>query len=259
MTANQHPLKYSIHSRLREHHLANMAAPLADPQGFFLDLGCGLGYLTASLGRGFGRVVGMDSDHSSLGLNRIRGLSSMVQGKVPLLPFRDQTFDLVLCSEMLEHLPDGLDREALGEIARVMKPSGRLLITVPSLEGLRATTRLRNLGHDDPNGGEYHFRMGYAWEEMRGMLEATPGLRIVRRRYSMFLISELFMDLLKLVYFKKNKMKEQSDLTHMKNTPLFRIYRAVFPILNGLFLVEDALLCPIFKGHILIVEVERVG
>lgn len=45
------------------------------------------------------------------------------------LPFGDASFDTVLCTEVLEHLPD--PGAVLGEIARVLKPGGRLLATVP--------------------------------------------------------------------------------------------------------------------------------
>ena len=45
------------------------------------------------------------------------------------LPFEDASFDTVLCTEVLEHLPE--PSVVLGEIARVLKPGGRLLATVP--------------------------------------------------------------------------------------------------------------------------------
>lgn len=45
------------------------------------------------------------------------------------LPFRDEAFDAALCTEVLEHVPD--DRGLLSEIARVLKPGGRLVVTVP--------------------------------------------------------------------------------------------------------------------------------
>jgi SAM-dependent methyltransferase len=45
------------------------------------------------------------------------------------LPLEDRTFDLVLCTEVLEHLPD--PRPAMAEMRRVLRPGGRLIVTVP--------------------------------------------------------------------------------------------------------------------------------
>lgn len=45
------------------------------------------------------------------------------------LPFGDRTFDAAICSEVLEHVPD--DRRVIREMARVLKPGGRAVVTVP--------------------------------------------------------------------------------------------------------------------------------
>lgn len=252
---HDHPLRYSVHSRLREFHLRRMLP--AALGGRMLDVGCGLGYLTGALGKGL-RCFGMDYDvHSLHGGTPAEG--GMVRGDASLIPFADSAFDVVLCSELLEHLPEGKDQQALFELCRVLKPGGRLLVTVPSLEGLRAATALRNLGHDDPSGGEYHYRMGYSWTGMKAMIDAVPGLALVERRYAMFLFSELFMDLLKWTYFRKNKLKEHSDIMDSKNSGLFRAYRRFFPLLHAAFLLEDMTLARLLKGHILILSLTRTG
>jgi SAM-dependent methyltransferase len=49
-------------------------------------------------------------------------------GVVEHLDFRDQTFDVVVSTLMMHHLPDDLKRQGLAEIARVLKPGGRLVI-----------------------------------------------------------------------------------------------------------------------------------
>ncbi len=249
-----HPLKYSVHTRLREFHLRRLLAN--SPNGRMLDIGCGLGYLIEVLGEDY-KCMGMEYDIHALEANREKGLVSIVQGDATKLPFGKECFDVVICSEVLEHLPDGLDEKALNEIAHIIKPGGRLLITVPSLEGIRAESTLRNIGHDDPAGGEYHYRIGYAWNDIRDMLNRVPSFKLLKRRYSMFLFSELFMDLLKLVYLKKNRMKEHSDIMEMKDSFLFRMYRVIFPLLHVLSVCEDILFASIFKGHILILELER--
>jgi ubiquinone/menaquinone biosynthesis C-methylase UbiE len=49
-------------------------------------------------------------------------------GVIEQLAFPDQTFDVVLSTLMMHHLPNSLKRQGLAEIARVLKPGGRLVI-----------------------------------------------------------------------------------------------------------------------------------
>ncbi|MBF0108288.1 MAG: class I SAM-dependent methyltransferase [Magnetococcales bacterium] len=241
-----HPLHFSIHSRLRLARLKRFLPRTTG--GRLLDVGCGLGYLSEMLGQGY-QCVGVDCDMASLEANRERKIGWMVRGRVDRLAFRDASFDLIICSEVLEHLPQGLDAAALKEMARILKPGGRILITVPALEGIRATSRLRNMGHDDPEGGEYHFRMGYSRADLEALYMPLP-LEVLYHGFSMVLLSELAMDLLKWVYFKKNALKEHADIMGVQNSLLFRFYRTLFPVLHFFFVVEDLLLASWMKGHI---------
>jgi SAM-dependent methyltransferase len=225
-------------------------------KGNFLDIGCGLGYLTEVLGNGYFQV-GMETDDFSIKYNVNKGRTAMVKGDASHLPFKKDSFDIILCSDVLEHLPDRRDVEAFTQMVDILKPGGQLFITVPSLEGLRAYSKLRNLGHDDPGGGEFHYRIGYKCNDIKRLISNNPSVRIKKCRYSMFLISELFMDLQKLVYLKQNKFKEQSDIAEVKNTLIFRLYKFLFPLLLILFIIEDMLFASIFKGHILIFVIEK--
>lgn len=80
------------------------------------------------------RVVTVDPDPPSLG--RCAGYSSGVAGHIQALPFRDGAFDAVVASEVLEHLTDEVLRPGLGEVARVLRPGGRFIGTVPAEESL---------------------------------------------------------------------------------------------------------------------------
>jgi ubiquinone/menaquinone biosynthesis C-methylase UbiE len=53
----------------------------------------------------------------------------MLHADIQNLPLADDGFDLVVCSHVLEHVPD--DRQAMKELARVLKPGGRALVLVP--------------------------------------------------------------------------------------------------------------------------------
>lgn len=56
--------------------------------------------------------------------------AATVNGDGTLLPFPDATFDRIICSEVMEHIPD--DAAAASELARVLKPGGTLAVTVPT-------------------------------------------------------------------------------------------------------------------------------
>jgi SAM-dependent methyltransferase len=59
------------------------------------------------------------------------GQSVDVVGDARVMPFADASMDVVLCTQVLEHIPDPI--AAIGEIRRVLKPGGTLLLTVPSI------------------------------------------------------------------------------------------------------------------------------
>ena len=93
-----------------------------------LDVGCGTGGTTAFLGRGH-RVTGCELQAEAATCCRRRGLESVVRGSAEALPFRDATFDVVLCLDVLEHHED--DLAVARELRRVLRPGGVLLATVP--------------------------------------------------------------------------------------------------------------------------------
>lgn len=60
----------------------------------------------------------------------VGGLGTGVNGDGVTLPFADDTFDCIIAAEVLEHVPD--DIAAMDELARVLKPGGRLAATIPA-------------------------------------------------------------------------------------------------------------------------------
>lgn len=120
--------------------------------GKILDAGCGEGFTLEKLRqRAVGQVlVGVDIQQRAIGLgHEIHSHLDMQQGSVYELPFKDDTFDAVICSEVLEHLED--PKKALGELARVTKRY--VIITVPNEPFFRLANFLRGknmsrLGND---------------------------------------------------------------------------------------------------------------
>jgi SAM-dependent methyltransferase len=87
------------------------------------------------------------------------------------LPFPDGSFDHVIASEVLEHIPD--DARAMREIARVLRPGGTAAVTVPRCLPERVCWALSDRYHDRPGG---HVRI-YRGHELRARLHAA-GLRV---------------------------------------------------------------------------------
>ncbi|MFO7615679.1 MAG: methyltransferase domain-containing protein [Bacteroidales bacterium] len=69
------------------------------------------------------------------------------------IPFDSDTFDLVLCNHVLEHVED--DRRVMGEILRVLSPGGLAILQVPQDPGLEVT--YEDPGITDPREREKHF------------------------------------------------------------------------------------------------------
>ena len=133
------PEYYDAFSRVEDQHWwfrgrrAVIAALLAraevPPQARLLDAGCGTGRNLLELDR-IGDATGVDSAPAALELARRRGLERLVEAPVERLPFADESFDLILAADVIEHADD--DRVALAELARVAEDDGRLLLTVPA-------------------------------------------------------------------------------------------------------------------------------
>ena len=83
------------------------------------------------------------------------------------LPFPDASFDRVIASEVLEHIPD--DEAAMAELARVLRPGGSMAVTVPRCGPEFVNWALSDEYHDVPGG---HVRI-YRRSQLVGRLERT--------------------------------------------------------------------------------------
>jgi SAM-dependent methyltransferase len=129
-----------------------------------LDLGCGFGRHAFEAARRGASVIALDA-----GRIEVEGVASMfsamveagelsggsthahvVQGDALHLPFPDDTFDRVICSEVLEHIPDDVD--AMRELARVLRRGGTMAITVPRFAPELINWALSDEYHNVPGG-----------------------------------------------------------------------------------------------------------
>jgi arsenite methyltransferase len=139
---------------------------LAIPQGgIALDVGCGPGNITALLARAAGPgglALGVDVSRPML-TRAVRAEAGPHTGfllaDAQALPFRDETVDAVVSNAALQLIPD--PEAALAEMGRVLRPGGRLAVTVPTAGPAARFARLL------PNVGAHVF--GY--DELGDMLE----------------------------------------------------------------------------------------
>jgi SAM-dependent methyltransferase len=150
------------------------------PGDSLLDLGCGFGRHAFEAARRGAEVVALDAGTEEVaGVRNTFGAmveagelspaarGGAVQGDALRLPFADGTFDRVIASEVLEHIPD--DVAAMAELARVLRPGGTMAVTVPRCGPEFVNWALSDEYHDVPGG---HVRI-YRRSTLRARLAST--------------------------------------------------------------------------------------
>jgi SAM-dependent methyltransferase len=130
-----------------------------------LDAGCGTGINLDYLAE-FGTVIGADVSEEAIEFCRRRGNSSVRRADLRELDWPDASFDLVTALDVIEHIDR--DDAAVHELARVTKPGGHLLVTVPAFPALWSA-------HDEIN---HHMRR-YRGIEIRELVTRN-GCEIVK-------------------------------------------------------------------------------
>jgi SAM-dependent methyltransferase len=133
-----------------------------------LDAGCGSGRNMVDLAE-LGTVTGVEISDASVERARLRDVGEIVQCSLTDLPLPEDTFDLAVCLDVVEHIED--EQGALREMLRVVRPGGSLLITVPAYQWLWSN-------HDVIN---HHFRRYTSRTLARATAEA--GWQTVRVSY----------------------------------------------------------------------------
>ncbi len=123
-----------------------------------LDAGCGTGRNLLEFGTP-GSATGVDFSPEAVQFCRQRGLEEVQVAEVEALPFAEQSFDLILATDVLEHVED--DLVALRELRRVASSGGHLLATVPAYRWLWSQ-------HDH---AYHHFRR-YTLRELRERVQS---------------------------------------------------------------------------------------
>lgn len=115
----------------RKHIVMGLIEPYlkAHPSACMIDLGCGTGLILDEL-NSRGQSVGIDVSPRALEFCRRRNLRDLIRADVVRLPLRSGCADVVTALDLAEHLDD--DQALVAEIARILRPGGQVLFTVPA-------------------------------------------------------------------------------------------------------------------------------
>ena len=141
----------------------------SDPRLKILNVGSGTGG-TIPLLREFGKVTNLDPSLEAIQYCVQKGYRGVVRSLGENLPFKKESFDLVVALDVLEHIED--DEAALDEWMRVLKPGGRMFLTVPAYQWLWSS-------HDE---SLHHFRR-YTASGLHKLMNMV-GAKVVERSYA---------------------------------------------------------------------------
>jgi SAM-dependent methyltransferase len=155
-----------------------------------IDVGCGAGRHSFEAYRRGADVIAFDQDAAELD-NVATMFTAMAQaGEVPataraeavcgnalVLPYPDHTFDCVIASEILEHVPE--DDAAIAELVRVLKVGGTLAVTVPRWLPERVCWLLSDEYHANEGGHVRIYKASALSEKIR-----ARGMRFSHTRYA---------------------------------------------------------------------------
>jgi len=245
------PFKYSIGTRVRDGAFMTMLRP--GPGDRILDVGCGLGYFTDMLSRAGAECVGIDLDDLCINYCKENLGGTYLLADINKLPFPDNYFNKVLCTEVLEHINH--NGVVLDEIRRVLQPNGTIVASVPCSEGVFKSL-FKRIGHNsvDGNSREYHWHKGYTEEGIKHLLWHYR-FEVSDVYFTLVLGVEAFMGLTKVVVrlLRAKKIDSQANALEVEKTWLWRVYCRLFPAVLLLAWLEQPL-ARYIKGHMVIVK-----
>jgi len=212
--------------------------------GFTLEAGCGISPILPSSNQ----IVYSDISLRALQiLKSTRSGGCMVVADAMNLPFRSDVFQHIICSEVIEHLPD--DNRALWEFARVMKKSGSFFITFPH----------RRVYFSVDDRFVHHYRR----YELSGMEQrlSEKGLKVVAIQKILGPLEKLTMGLLVFCFtmikdsrfLRRKRMWKKGTKKAFFN--IFKIANKIYSALVRL----DAAVMPRALSSVLLVKAEKAG
>lgn len=147
-------------------------APPRTPASRALDIGCGAGAVLAQLAAIY-PAVGVDASPLALSYARARNLDIRLGALPNDLPFTHaDRFDVIVMSEVIEHIPPPDDRASIAAAINLLNPGGVLVCTVPAHQWLWSS-------HDDFN----HHQRRYSRRDFAALFSALPVSQLLCSQY----------------------------------------------------------------------------
>jgi ubiquinone/menaquinone biosynthesis C-methylase UbiE len=175
-----------------------------------LDLGCGVGSNFEVLKSFSKNVIGIDSSNEAIKYCKNRGYDKLMKMDALKMKFKNNSFDLVLCSDVLEHIDD---KKAVDEILRVLKPKGIFVFSVPAHNYLWGPTDVIS-----------NHRKRYEKADLIELMEDK--FEIIKMGYwnfSMFIPNLIFTGMLRIVKRDKKAKNTLEFIPKFLNRAIYKI------------------------------------
>jgi SAM-dependent methyltransferase len=219
-------------SVLKQRKFGEITALMGDTRQLrCLDIGSDNGVISYLLRQCGGTWTSADLDEKA-----VRSIQELVKGEAFRIdgrrtPFPDNEFDLVVIVDFLEHIEG--DREFIGELYRVIKPGGALIINVPHIKNSLLRKFRVAIGQTDEKHG--HLRHGYTAAGLKELLAGKFTI-VCARTYSKF-FSECIDTLITLAFsfLKRNEATSTKGLLvtggdMRRYQKIFRAYSLMYPV-----------------------------
>ena len=230
-----------------------------------LDIGCATGVLSYYLRNEGGYWISVDIDEKNLSETKGLVKDNVLQIDERNLSFKDGIFDCVVALDFLEHIED--DDALLSEIRRVLKPKGKVYISVPRIGGLLIINKLKRLiGITQEYYG--HKRPGYSFEELSNKLEKNGFEILAQRTFSKFFTEaiELVINLVYILLSKRKGGAFRREGQHISissawefetHKASFKLYSLLYPLLELISKLDKLLFFA--PGYVLVVKARKDG
>ena len=252
--------EYSITKRIRLPKILSLLN--AEKNDRILEVGSGTGYFIANCSRNTDFSVGLELTHENNKLaSRVYSNTKFITGSGAKLPFKNDTFTKIICTEVIEHIQD--DKSAIKDMQRVLKTGGLLVLTTPNLNPTisfyKLFQKMAGVSYSEEIG---HVRKGYYENELKDLFtENNFKILKIETIYFFFPMVYKLSSYLARLISHRNVIKEEGWTSRevalsLEKNKIVHIYKLLFPLFY--FIAKlDFLFSPFCKGHNWVIQAKK--